>query len=38
MTGQNGTAAVAGPDLVLARDGQLTRVDVGATDFFGSPS
>jgi hypothetical protein len=39
VTGQDGTAAVAtGPDLVLARDGRLTRVDVGATNFFGSPS
>lgn len=39
VIGQDGTAAVAtGPDLVLARDGQLTRVDVGATNFFGSPS
>jgi hypothetical protein len=39
VLGQDGTAAVAtGPDLVLARDGRLTRVDVGATNFFGSPS
>ena len=39
VTGQDGSAAVAtGPDLVLARDGQLTRVALGATDFFGSPS
>lgn len=39
VTGQDGTAAITtGPDLVLARDGQLTRVDIGATNFFGSPS
>jgi hypothetical protein len=39
VLGQDGTAAVAtGPDLVLVRDGQLTRVALGATNFFGSPS
>jgi hypothetical protein len=40
VIGPDGTAAVAtGPELVLVNsDGLLTRVDVGATDFFGSPS
>lgn len=39
VLGQDGTAAVAtGPELILVRGTQLTRVDVGATTFFGSPS
>lgn len=39
VIGQDGTAAVAtGRELVLVRGAQLTRVDVGATNFFGSPS
>jgi hypothetical protein len=39
VTGPDGTTAVStGPDLVLARDSLLTRVEVGATNFFGSPS
>jgi len=40
VIGPDGTAAVAtGQDLVLVHgDGGLTRVDLGATNFFGSPS
>lgn len=39
VAGPDGTTAVStGQDLVLARAGRLTRVDVGATNFLGSPS
>jgi len=39
VIGPDGTAAVAtGPDLVVAHDGRLVRVALGATGFFGSPS